>query len=337
MKKELRVGVVNWDAGLPSDTYFGYYMMNSLGYEKYAYRLPYYTIKNADGKYEFPIRTQEQYDQELKFAADAGIDFFMYCWYPDGATPRNIGKEHYDFLAEHSPELNKMRKMYQTSPLNKKIKMCAIIIAPHAYPKEDFIELVQAMKQDYYEKKDGRPLVFIYNDYYANCISALREIALSEGLNPFVVFMNDNKPYDNGDYSMADAVSDYSSAHGAENFEELSLASTNDNEVRRTFGLPVIPLLNAGWNPSPRIDRPSPWVKYGIRSYAPAPTKEQMEKATLDFFKWIDNTPEASTGYGVIFAWNEFEEGGYVCPTLGEDGKPRTNILDGLGKALKQR
>ena len=337
MKKELRVGVVNWDAGLPNDTYFGNFALQALGYDKYAHRLPYYTIKNADGEYEFPIRTQEQYDQELTYAADAGIDFFMYCWYPDGAMPKCIGEERFDFLADHVPPLNRMRKFYQASPLNKRIKMCAIVISEHAYAKQDFIELVNTMKQDYYEYKDGRPLVFVFGAYRADLLSTLREIASAERLNPYIAFMDNGNLRENCDYPEIDAVSEYSSCHGGENFEELFLADQKDNDDRKKFGLPVIPLLSAGWNPSPRIDRPRDWVKYGNRKYAPAPTGEQMEKATLDFFKWIDNTPQASTGYGVIFAWNEFEEGGYLCPTLGKDGKPHTDILDGLGRALKQR
>ncbi len=61
-----------------------------------------------------------------------------------------------------------------------------------------------------------------------------------------------------------------------------------------------------------------------------------MEKATLDYFSWIEeNKEQANTGYGVVFAWNEFEEGGYLCPTLGADGKPCSDILNGLSKAVK--
>ena len=336
MKEKLRIGTVNWDAGLPEDTYFGYYTLNTLGQPKHAHRLPYYAIKKAEGGYAIPLRTQEQYDKELTMAVNAGIDFFMYCWYPDGATPQDIGGKR-DFLTQNLPELNRIRKLYQTSPVNNKIKMCAILIALHAYAKEDIRLLVDAMKQDYYEKKDGRPLVFVYGGYLPSFFSAIREIANAEGVNPYIIFMINGKLSENGDYSEADAVSAYTSVHGAKSFEELCVAADDDNEKKKQFGIPVIPLLSAGWNPTPRIDRPSPWVSYTDQSYAPAPTAEQMESATLNFFKWIENNPEANTGYGVIFAWNEFEEGGYLCPTLGADGKPCTEILDGLSRALKQR
>jgi hypothetical protein len=77
MKKKLRIGAVNWDAGLPRDTYFGHYTLNTLGNEKHAHRLPYYAKKDENGNYSIPMRTQAQYDEELRMAADAGIDFFM--------------------------------------------------------------------------------------------------------------------------------------------------------------------------------------------------------------------------------------------------------------------
>lgn len=337
MKGKLRIGAVNWDAGLPEETYFGHYTLNTLGREEHSHRLPYYAIKKPDGGYAIPMRTQEDYDRELTIAADAGIDFFMYCWYPDGATPKDIGEESYDFLTEHLPELNRTRKMYEVSPINKRIKMCAIIIAPHSYAKADLVELVSAMKQDYYEKKDGRPLVFIFGGYRTDFFSALREIASAEGVDPYIIFMNNGKLSENGDYSEADAVSAYACCHSVKTFEELSASACLDNNGRKKFGIPVIPLLSAGWNPKPRIDRPSPWVTYGDHPYAPAPTADQMEAATLELFRWIEDTPEASAGYAAVFAWNEFEEGGYLCPTLGKDGELCAEILEGLSRALKLR
>ena len=336
MKKNLRIGAVNWDAGLPEETYFGHYTLNTLGCERHAKRLPYYAIKKEDGGYAIPLRTQQQYDTELMIAADAGIDFFMYCWYPSNSAPKCIGKEGHSALTEHLPELNIMRKMYQASPINKRIKMCAIIIAQHAYSKEDLEELVCAMKEDYYEKKDGRPLVFVFGGYQTEFFSALKEIGAANGVSPYIIFMNNGKLSADGSYSEADAVSAYASCHGAKTFEELSIAVKKDNDERKKFGIPVIPLLSAGWNPTPRIDRPSPWVTYVDQPYAPAPTAKQMEAATLDLFSWIDSTPEANAGYAVIFAWNEFEEGGYLCPTLTPSGKPCAEILNGLTDAINK-
>lgn len=337
MEKKIRLGVVNWDAGLPGNTYFGGYMVNFLGHPEYAHRLPYYAKIDEKGNYFIPQRTQADYDEELQMAAEAGIDFFMYCWYPDGEEDRGVGKEELEFLQAHLPSLNTARKLYQQSPWNKRINMCAILIALHTYSQKDIDELVLAMKQDYYEKKDGRPLIFFFGGYLPEYFQKVKETANKEGLDPYVIFINNGKESKDGDYSQADAVAAYAAFSEATNFEDFCLDVQKDNERRKAYGIPVIPVHSAGWNPRPRVDRHCPWCTYADIPYAPAPTAEQMEKATLDFYRWIEENEDwANTGYGTIFAWNEFEEGGYICPTLGADGKPNTAVLDGLARAIKK-
>ena len=334
--KTFRIGAVNWDACLPLNTYFGRCTANALCNQEYANRLPYYAVKNEDGSYSIPERTQAQYDEELCIAADAGIDFFMYCWYPDGpVTDRTVGTEGYEYLMPYLHELNKMRKMYQASPSKNLVKMAAIIIAVSAYSESDIVELVSTMKEDYYEKVDGRPLVFIYGGYKTEFIDTIRCIAEKESLDPYVVFMcfmGPGKHLAKGDYSKADAVSGYSTDYAAADFESFCVKTAQANVDRKASGLPVIPMLGAGWNPQPRIDRVCPWATYPVAQYAPAPTTMQMEKATRDFLKELE---DGDTEYGVVFAWTEFEEGGYLCPVLGLDDKPNYEILNGFSRAIR--
>ena len=66
--KNIRIGAINWDAGLPKDTYFGGFALRNLGNDKYKERLPFYAKKHGDD-YEIPLRTQEEYDKELMLKA----------------------------------------------------------------------------------------------------------------------------------------------------------------------------------------------------------------------------------------------------------------------------
>ena len=337
MYKRPRIGVVNWDATLPDNTYTGKYVINCLSHPDHIGRLPYFTKKDENGNYYFADRTQADYDRELTLAADAGIDFFMYCWYPEGKETRTVGTEELDYLADSLADLNRSRHLYQTSELNRRIKMCAIIITSHAYSEKDFDALADAMTQDYYEKKDGRPLVFFFGGYKPNFFSAVRASAKKKGLSPYIVFMNNGVESKNGDYSEADAVSSYAAGiQTVETYEQLAARTRAQNEDRKKYGLPILPMLSAGWNPQPRIDRLVPWCTYKATSYAPHPTGDQMEAAALDLFKWMEENKEYVDGdYFVCFAWNEFEEGGYLCPTLTADGDMNGDTLDGLSKALK--
>ena len=48
---DVKVGMINWDAGLTEDTFFGHWAMNSLGREKWKSRLPYYAVKATAGAF----------------------------------------------------------------------------------------------------------------------------------------------------------------------------------------------------------------------------------------------------------------------------------------------
>jgi hypothetical protein len=37
----------------------------------------------------------------------------------------------------------------------------------------------------------------------------------------------------------------------------------------------------------------------------------------------------------LIYAWNEFDEGGWLCPTLSADGAPDTSRIEALGSVLR--
>ena len=330
-----RVGVINWDACLTSDTYFGGYATRSLGCDRYEERIPFYAC--TDG-YEFGEITLDRVETELRFASDAGVDFFAYCWYPDGNGVGNIGLEMHENIAPYLPELNRVRKLYQECERKYGVNMSAVIICQHAYSDRDFYELALAMTQDYYEKKNGRPIVYFFGGYCTEYFDAVRRAATTVGLTPYVIFMNNGRASENGDYSEADAVSAYACcAEDVDSFEGLCAATEEANVDRRKYGVPVIPLFSAGWDPSPRIDSPVPWIRYRSCRYAPRPTSEQMERSFAAFLSWCGENGDWLEGeYCTVFAWNEFEEGGYLCPTRGSDGKTDASVLLGFRRAINK-
>ena len=54
---------------------------------------------------------------------------------------------------------------------------------------------------------------------------------------------------------------------------------------------------------------------------------------------WIErHKEECPTGHALVFAWNEFEEGGWICPNVGPDGRPdvsRVRVFREVAEALK--
>lgn len=336
-KLPLRVGAINWDASLPAETYFGGYAVRNLSTPEFCDRLPFFAQKLPDGTYRIPVRSQADYDRELTYAIEGGIDFFVFCWYPDDDQPRTFGTERYEYLAEHFHELNTARKLYQSSALNRQIGMCAIVFSIHAYSENDLEALFDAMRQDYYEKIDGRPLVVIYNLYDEAFIRELRERAAEKGLELYVACIHASKAEPRPDFAQADAVTCYAVGGSGEDFAALNANARNLNRERLHFGPKVIPIMSAGWNPMPRVKQPCPWVGYGSGPYAGRPTDTDLEEAFCQTRAFIEENPDkADTGLAFIFAWNEFEEGGYLCPTLAADGSADDTALRAFEKAKKQ-
>lgn len=90
-----------------------------------------------------------------------------------------------------------------------------------------------------------------------------------------------------------------------------------------------------GWNPLPRIDHPVPWCNYPDADYADPEDTSGYLKAGEELANWIeDNLQQTNSGHILTFAWNEFEEGAYICPTLNAHGQPDTTKLEAFSKVV---
>lgn len=331
----MRLGMVNWNAAIPQPSYFGRYAARSLSGDAFKNRLPYYACLDADGRAVFPERTQADYDRELQYAIDAGIDYFAYCWYTDEpiASPQNDCEAQADWSA-----LNNARKMHQSSALRSQIGLCAIA-RTWVMTERDYVLLARAMCDDCYERIDGRPLVYLFGQYESECVRDMEKIACAaarEGLpRPWFAMMDSGAALGEHDLTPLDGISAYAAfADHISTYDELAVRALEMDKKRASFGKPTIPLLTTGWDPMPRVVNPVPWVHYGGGPYAPEFCAEALEEAAQALKSWVDTLPAAQrTEHVMTFAWNEFEEGGWVCPTRGADGAIDTSHLKAFARA----
>ncbi len=335
MSRDVRVGVVYWERTGSKETYFGHHIARTLSPAKYRDRTPYYADIVGENEIEFHVTTQEEFDEELQLAVEAGIDYFVYTWNSDDKKNRIDFIDAPDHLIQGTlrEEDNTRRKLHGRSPLREKVKMCAYLLGMHTQSDQDLKRLIAEMKQDYYEKIDGRPLVYIFSGYRPELIRRLRAMAAEDGIpSIFVAFANNGPLSEDDDYSLADAVTAYAyddrgaaSGCGYKGFYEGMNA---ENEKRKRFGIPIIPLYSLGWSPRPRIDTRVPWISYKDREYLPAPTLQEMKDGAESFCEWIKNNREfTALNHMIVFAWNEFEEGAWICPTYdGKGGVTRERI-----------
>lgn len=331
----MRLGMVNWNACIPQPSYFGHYAARSLSEAAFHGRLPYYAQLDEAGQAVFPERTQADYDRELQYAIDAGIDYFAYCWYTDEpiVAPRNDCEAQADWSA-----LNNARKMHQSSALRSQIGLCAIA-RTWVMTERDYALLTRAMCDECYERIDGRPLVYLFGQYESECVRDIEKIAAAatrEGLpRPWFVMMDSGAALLGHDLTPLDGISGYAAcADSLPSYSELAAHALELDKVRAGYGKKVIPLLTTGWDPMPRVVNPVPWIRYGGGPYAPELGGDDLAAAARAQKAWLDTLPAAQrTDHVMTFAWNEFEEGGWVCPTRSACGAADTTHLKAFARA----
>ena len=335
--KVTRVGAVNWDCSTPSFTFFGHYATQSLGPEKFRDRTPYYAKVVGKDKIDYRFRTVAEYEREMQYAIDAGIDYFAYCWYDKMPQPPPRPSIRAATADPFVHEITRARQLHAKSVLRDKLHLCAILVSCHLFSDDELADLATEMREPWYEKVEGRPLVYLF--FGLGPIERLREICRRDGTpEPYAVLMDTRgQLVTEKTRPQLQAISSYGYTGDGKDFAAFTANAMSANASRANVGLPAIPHFATGWDPTPRIENPVPWANY------PAGRPYQVAKSAADFLymaselkKWMNaNAEKCPTGHVMTFAWNEFEEGGWICPNLGADGRPDTSRVKAFAEAVR--
>jgi len=315
------VGVIRWDAWLPStqgtfgtndvSTNMGAQAARTLGPNKYHYRLPYFALSNGDNSVDFPAYTQAQMDSEIRYAAYAGIDYWAYGWYPIGSG------------------MDTARNLHVSSALRDKVKMSAIL-GVSTFGEAEQEQLIGYFKESFYIKvQDGRPLLFFYTNTNALAtIISIQQDCLAAGIPlPYCVSME-------GAATGMDAVSAYSATgtNGA-SFSSLAQSAEAKWDTQKNAGSKVVPLVSTGWDARPIYDNPVTWTTATANSWVQTPTTNEISAHLQDSINWTKNNTSTTMANTVLmYAWNEHDEGGWLCPTAKVDASG--NVLTSSGQNL---
>lgn len=336
------VGAIRWDAWHGDASEVGLMVEKTLAPKHWHYRLPFFAKVLGENTVEVRGHTQAIMDQEIAYAHAAGLDFWAFVIYPEDYA-MSLG-------------LN----LYLASQNKDKINFCINLQGGWesrggtAQWPEKVSRYVQYFKEPTYQKVlDGRPIVFLYDvdglvhpqgftswDEARGALERLRHAAQTAGLlNPYIVAQgwNPETLKKQAQLLELDAVSAYASSAGAKRGTYADLARHTETwwDSFKSTGLPVVPLATAGWDMRPRIETPVPWVQGGdSEQYYEPPTPEELASHLTKALEWCQNNPTTAEARVVlIYAWNEFDEGGWLCPTVFEG----TARLDAIGKILVQK
>jgi hypothetical protein len=132
-----------------------------------------------------------------------------------------------------------------------------------------------------------------------------------------------------------DAGSAYAeSGKGGMAFAELARAAERRWDAYREVGLRVLPWVTTGWDPRPLVENPVSWSTWDPDGWAQPGTPAEIATHLEQALTWTATFPEAAdAGAVLMYAWNEFAEGGWLCPALREG----TARLDAIRPVLARR
>ena len=336
------VGAIRWDAWY-SDKGPVKEVERTLGPPKYHFRLPWFA-KILDGdKVTINGDTDAIIDQEINYAAQAGLNYWAFLDYGPAS------------------DMTHAFNRYLVSKDKKGVQFCFIEEggAIDGRGPKDWPRVVEHFKSpDYVKVLGDRPLLFVFGKpkkYGREVFEELIRTTVAAGLKrPYLVLMGWNPGKDREKLGI-DAVSEY--AMGSYTMKQPPYAALQQQiqhdlwekwERERT---PCVTFARAGWDTRPRQERPPGWCRW-IKA-EPDNTPPEQQKPLLDAVTARPDEIAAHLGDAlvwtrghrdlnaanaiIIYGWNENDEGGWLIPSLGNDGRPDESRIKAISKVLRSK
>ena len=339
------VGAIRWDAWHnPDKGSAAREVERSLSPKKYHWRAPFFSEILSDTAIRIKGYTQEVVDQEIEYASEMGLDYWAFLLYD-----------------EHSA-LSDGLNYYLDSKIKNKIKFCAMVTPSRSFGSKgtELERLVRYFKEPSYLMIAGnRPLIYFFRPTPEWVSTMGGENVVKEELGmltkktkeagygePYIVVMHydQTRGLQMFDLLEADALSDYAIGgdNGAEGNDYVRLMKQSEVfwDKYKESGHTLVPTIMTGWDRRPRIENPVSWELEqkqgkGMDKYFEAPTTKELIHHFMQAMEWANKKNSADQAKIVlVYAWNEHDEGGWLCPTLNEDGAINTERLEAVKKVL---
>jgi len=332
------IGAIRWDAwyyGSNTDNITGIIEKNLMPKE-FRNRLPFFAKEIGKDSLYINGSSQEVMDKEINYAKIGALDYWAFVTYTEEGL--KLGLERY-LSSKHRADIN----------------FCLIIEQGRfRHSNTGFINhMIKMMKEPGYQTVlNNRPLLYFgfidSADVIKNwgsflqmktTLDSVRNIIAEAGLgNPYLVIMDfdEKKGKQWSDSLGGNALSSYVAQKNSPkaSYKKLTEEAEQFWNECKTTGSQVVPVVNAGWNPKPRIDNISIWSKYYPKDvYYNHAVPNELAAHVETALQWlIQNRTAAVSQCALVYAWNEFDEGGWLCPTLYE-GDARVKAV---GKAIQK-
>ncbi len=255
-------------------------------------------------------------EQQIDLAADHGIAFFAFCWYWHPTQQQIDEDPKHTGLNLFLKARNKDRMKYCLLVANHE----GFLIGEAENWRRAAERWMPYLKDKRYVTVDGKPLVIIFNpaDGYSEGLAALQDAAKKAGLPGAAVAAcgRGDPKLGYGYRTHYNIVPGY--AGGAQEHSYADLVAAHQKAWSGSAKQPYIPEVTAGWDKRPWEGPQGLNQKPGW--YFPDRTPAAFGQFVQSAIDWMDRHPEQTTKERLVlvYAWNEFGEGGYIAPTKGD-------------------
>lgn len=340
------VGAIRWDAWGGKNGVEGgeqtRVLEKTLEPEKYHWRLPWFAQVRADGSVSLDGAAPGIMEKEIDFAADAGLDYFIFLDY---------GRESFKSRAVE-------RFLSAPNAARMQFAVCFMLF-PDFISDDNWNRTVERYVKLFDHPRwlkvcGGRPLAFTFavgedESRQKARFLQLRNAARKAGIDPYFctfqpcpknTWLRWNELKDLGyaavgSYAPMGPLADGRASYF--DFVREGEASLQGEALR--LGLPCIPGFSTGWQKDPRKEYVPYWEKtqayHRQDGFPDLPTDAEIAGAlqrTLDF---AAGHPELCPANAIaVYAWNEHDEGGWLCPTWTPSGTPDLSRLNAVRRVL---
>lgn len=301
--------------------------------------------KDREPKWGWKTSTQEFVDQQILLAADAGLDFFNFCWYYHGAS------------LYKTEALNQALRFYKNSSNKRKLRYCLTVVnhqGSEIGPKDWPVltgEWIEQFKDPAYQKVDGKPYLAFYDlrslinhfgsiENLKKAVDSLKQevkkaglpgvnLAAMAGPNDFSVL--ESCGFDVGTLYNGHPLG-FQQGMVKTPIEFLQKAELNFwNQMPANHSVKFIPVCTLGWDPRPWANEAN---GYDHTPYYTGYSIKSIEKSVRTAISWVNRNRSKTTQDKIVmlYAWNENGEGAWLTP-----GKSGFNPLKGVQKAAKYK
>lgn len=309
--ERVRVGAIRWDAWHGDDSVPGRAVERSLGHARWVDRWPDFTEFHDDG-IEFDGARREVVDREMGLARNAGIDFWAFVYYGTGSPMGRVLRQFLDSEVD--------------GPSFAFIIEFGRLVGNQA---EELAAGARAAMRDrrYLRDEDGRPVVFVWlpagPTSTATIDSGIERLRISgdDAVQPSFVVMSFavKEAARVAKWIGADRISTYAWHDNPRGAPYASLVRGVEQlwERQAETGSRVVPLVMSGWDPRPRILNPVPWGgPYPEGAHYESATPDELTSHMRSALRRARHPTHGACAV-LIYAWNEFDEGGWIAPTRG--------------------